>query len=291
VRAAFDAPGPGWPRARYQSPDVMVAASSVDAIARGEYQFVLGELHCGQNTLTTPLFLKEHFYPDELIRDSAIDLGPRIAPVEPKEQARRTDQYSFAAEDIDVEIGGTISRRPRTHVVSVAAWVVEERAGRIEVRTRDQKHRFDLVAFLDHYLVAESSAHFHLLPSAPHTPRVTIDALVIQRESWRFAPAEIPFVRLDTGFDRFSGARRWALATRLPRFLFYRIPEERKPCYLDLESPIYVEIFVKMVRKASAVMVSEMLPTVEQSWLTDGAGRAYTSELRIAALDPERWRP
>ena len=34
-----------------------------------------------------------------------------------------------------------------------------------------------------------------------------------------------------------------------------------------------------------------MLPEHGQTWLSDAAGRRYTSELRIAAVDPEPWRP
>jgi hypothetical protein len=33
-----------------------------------------------------------------------------------------------------------------------------------------------------------------------------------------------------------------------------------------------------------------MLPTPDQVWLTDGDGQRYTSELRILACDPVRYR-
>src|SRR6185436_10525579 len=43
VERVFRAPGPGWPLARYQSPDLLFAASGVDALSRGDYLVVVGE--------------------------------------------------------------------------------------------------------------------------------------------------------------------------------------------------------------------------------------------------------
>jgi hypothetical protein len=77
----------------------------------------------------------------------------------------------------------------------------------------------------------------------------------------------------------------------LPRFAFYAVPEEQKPLYVDFSSPIFVESFRRIVRKASRLTVTEMLPTHDQCWLADSAGERYTSELRAALVDPRPWRP
>jgi hypothetical protein len=74
-------------------------------------------------------------------------------------------------------------------------------------------------------------------------------------------------------------------AAGLPRWVFVRIPEELKPYYIDFESAISVELLAKLVRKASSLKVSEMLPTPDQAWLTDAEGRRYSCELRASALD------
>jgi hypothetical protein len=78
----------------------------------------------------------------------------------------------------------------------------------------------------------------------------------------------------------------------LPRFVFVKLPVEVKPFYLDFDSPVYVEIFAKMVRRMVAshrakdeVTISEMLPAPGQFWLTDADGHAYTSELRMVVRD------
>jgi hypothetical protein len=73
--------------------------------------------------------------------------------------------------------------------------------------------------------------------------------------------------------------------------VFVRVSVEVKPFYLDFDSPIYVEIFIKMIRRMLAtdtkgkVTLSEMLPTPEQAWLPDGDGQTYTSEFRMVAWD------
>ena len=78
----------------------------------------------------------------------------------------------------------------------------------------------------------------------------------------------------------------------MPRFVFTKSSVEVKPFYVDFASPIYVNIFAKVVRRTletggenPLILVSEMLPTADQAWLPDNEGERYTSELRIVALD------
>ncbi|HWF02882.1 MAG TPA: lantibiotic dehydratase, partial [Candidatus Angelobacter sp.] len=116
--------------------------------------------------------------------------------------------------------------------------------------------------------------------------------LVIKRESWSFVPTTLEFASCTTSAERFLQARKWAQANGIPRFVFFKVPLEGKPAYLDFDSPILVDIFSKMVRRTVAenlpdasVDVSEMLPSPTQAWLPDINGQRYTSELRIVAVD------
>src|SRR5207253_512004 len=45
VEEAFDAPASGWAGARYCNPDVLVAAPSLAAVERGDFELVLGDFH------------------------------------------------------------------------------------------------------------------------------------------------------------------------------------------------------------------------------------------------------
>ena len=126
---------------------------------------------------------------------------------------------------------------------------------------------------------------------ADHTPRVTIDRLVIKRESWRFLASSIPFAFSKNEQAAFVEARRWARANGLPRFLFVKSPLEPKPVFLDFEGPMSLRIVGKIIRHANdegkdlKLAFSEMLPDLEQVWLPDSEGNRYTCELRLAASD------
>ena len=105
------------------------------------------------------------------------------------------------------------------------------------------------------------------------------------------APSDLAFAHAPDPARRFIQARAWARAADLPRRLFLKVPEETKPVFLDLASPTFVELAAKIVRKATAVSVSEMLPDLDDLWLIDAERRRYTSEFRMVATDPEPWAP
>ncbi|MFL5348993.1 MAG: lantibiotic dehydratase [Hyalangium sp.] len=292
VQEAFSAPGPGWPKARHVAPDVLISATDAEAACRGEFSFILGEVHVGQCTKTHMLFLKEHPEPEALVAAREADLGTGLVDfVEPRTFAGRTVDFSPSAHDFDVETGDTPSARPRSQVLSVAELVVEaDGEGALIIRTLDGERRWDAIAFLEHYLLAEASDFFKLFPAVRHLPRITIDRLVMQRETWRFASQELSFAHLESPVERYIGLQRWHRAHSLPRHAFFRASSEPKPCFVDFESPTFAELFLKLARNSESISVSEMLPGFDALWLTDAAGQRYTSELRLTAVDPLSFR-
>lgn len=296
VRAAFAAPRAGWSFARYHSPDVMIEASSVDAVRRGEYQFVLGELHLGINTLGAAFFHEQHPAPEELIRAIDSDLPePRLENMrghsEPKLNSRSLIGL-IAPKDYHLALSPDAFGAPASQTLAVGSLVVEKVNGELMLRTRDGRVKYEMVEALGGLLSNLSFNSFRLLEPRAHTPRITIDRLVICREAWRFTPAEISFAHEKDEGARFIAARRWAREHGMPRFVFTKSPVEVKPFYADFASPIYVNIFAKVVRRTletggenPLILVSEMLPTADQAWLPDNEGERYTSELRIVALD------
>lgn len=289
-REVFKAPGPGWPTARYHSPDLLVAAADLEAIHRGDFLFVLGELHASCNIFEQELYAAEFPSRQELLDGLTWDLPEgRLAPVTPKEFAGRchTTPMSQHPRDMAIEFDDAPSWRHPSQTVPMSQLIVVESGERLVVRTRDGSREWDLIAALDLLL---TEFNIPLLPEAAHTPRITLEGLVLCRESWTVEAAGLTFATLETPLERFVGARRWARELGLPRFTFFKTSGEAKPCFLDLDSPLFVECFTKLVKKASKVSLSEMLPTPEQCWLVDGTGRRYTSELRLVAVDPEPWR-
>lgn len=289
VRAEFAAPGPGFPSARHHSPDVMIAAPDAEAVRRGDYLLVVGEVHSCINTLEQELFVQEHPAREELLAALAEDLpSGRLAPVVPAALASRCQAtpYSRHPLDVAIEFDDAASWRPAAQTLAIADLVIEEHGASLRVRTRDGARAWDLAGAFDCVL-----GQVDLPPFAPepHAPRVTVDRLVIARETWRFEAAELPFARLASACDRFVETRRWAQHHGLPRFAFFKTSAEGKPAFLDLDAPVLVEQFLKLARNGERVTVVEMLPTPDQCWLADERGDRYTAELRTVAVDPRAY--
>jgi hypothetical protein len=291
VARAFAAPMPGWPAARHHSPDLLLAASSVAAANRGDFQIVLGELHAGVNTLLGPTVAHRYEDPDALwaLRDTEI-AERTTAPVWSHNRTR-LDAYSRAQHHVDVENGVARSWRPRDQVLAVGELVVVEHDHRLVVRTRDGRFSCDIVVFLEQHLIAESHGAFGLAPIGDHRPRVVMDGVVIAREAWSVSAEAVTFAHAPTPHERFTQARAWAQALGLPRFVFLRVVEETKPLFVDFDSAIFVENAVRIIKGTRRLVISEMRPDVDQLWLVDSEGRRYTSEIRITAVDPKVWQP
>jgi Lantibiotic dehydratase, N terminus len=296
VLAAFDAPHAGWRTARYHSPDVLIDAPSVEAIRRGDYQLVLGEMHLAANPLMTSFFGEQPPSIEELSGYFERDLPePRLVPVPPKDWPTLTTRSPLVLalpKDFLLAVFPDACGIPKAQAVSIGELVVEENESGLIVRTRDGRLQFDIIEAFANILAPLVLNCFKVLPPYPHTPRVTVDCLVIHREAWGFAPAEMPFAYQKTEADRFVAARRWARAHGMPRYAFVKAPVEIKPFYVDFDSPIYVEIFAKAVRRTGEanlpeplITVTEMLPEHRALWLQDAEGQSYTSEFRFVALD------
>jgi len=296
VLEAFAAPRPGWMAARNHSPDVMIAASSAEAIRQGDYQLSIGELHLGSNTLRAVVFISQHPAPDELMRAQEADFPKsRPIPIRPKSWPLTTVRTAVALnspKDLGIEFAYDSICPDTMKALPVSELVVEDTGGGLLMRTRDGRVSFDAVEAIGEALSAVAVNAMKILPPARHNPRVTIDRLVVCRESWSFTASELSFVEEKDEAARFLGARRWARSHDMPRFVFVKVPSETKPFYVDFDSPIYVDIFAKALRLLAEhpaadqpFTLTEMLPTPDQTWLSDAEGQHYTSELRMVAVD------
>jgi hypothetical protein len=250
---------------------------------------VLGEVHPGVNTLMAHVAYRLH--PERAAVDEAYEADTAMPCISTIQSAiGRATNSPLTRRDDHVEVGPTRSWRPRDHVHLVGDLHVERVENRLHVRSRVRDLDHDIISFMEPYLGAEASPHFKLLPRVRHLPRVTIDKLVISRERWRLEPAEFhELTEQVTEPERVKRVNTWARRLGLPRYVFGTVPHEPKPFYLDLGSPIYIDVFVRYLRGATALGLSEMLPGHDELWLLDGDGASYASELRVAAVDPEPW--
>jgi hypothetical protein len=169
--------------------------------------------------------------------------------------------------------------------------MIVEEEGQLLLKSRDGSLSCDIIeAFADAFHL-QMINQFKLFEPKSHTPRITIDRLVVARESWRIPVEDFAFAYVKDDASRFLAARRWAQERGMPRYVFAKSPVETKPVYVDFASPIYTNIFAKIVRRTAesevnnkSISVSEMLPAHDQLWLNDAAGQHYTSEFRIVAV-------
>ena len=295
MREVFEEPAAGWGLARYISPDIAIVATDAAAVERGDFELVLGELHVAMNTIGASLFVMQHPDADELLAETSTDFpGPRLLPMLHKEKPPRWSTRSRMAlirpEDHYVGLVDYTADPRRPHVTLSADAVVEDRGGRLSVVLPDGAV-FDVLDVFGNALTQRVMDRFTLRPEGVHAPRVTVDRMVVSREAWRFTGDEVEFAAEKNEARRFVRARRWREEHGMPRFVFVVSPTEPRPFYLDFDSPVYVNIFAKAVRRLARkdpqarLTVTEMMPDPEQVWLTDHEGAAYTSELRFVAVD------
>jgi hypothetical protein len=145
-------------------------------------------------------------------------------------------------------------------------------------------------AFLSMVVV---NAFRHVSPAA-HTPRVSVDRLVLFRESWRMPVEHLGALTAAAGeAEQYLAARRLVAALGLPDRCFVKVATETKPVYVDFTSPLYVASLCTMLRGAreaagggAEIRITEMLPTPDQAWVPDADGNRYLAEIRLHVTDP-----
>jgi hypothetical protein len=281
-----------WSRALYFSPDLMVAAAGADAFRRGEFHAVLGEVH-STNSLLWSSLVAQHPNRDALVEAVTCDTGNCLVVCT---QVRKEDWLARTAPSVygptagQYQFGDDLPNVSSCSPLPAAMFVAIDTGTSIMMRARDGSCEFDGLELFGRFLSAETDKIVgQLLPRAAHTPRVTIDDLTIVRERWWTSPVDMPFLAEPAGAAQFAAIRAWGHQRGMPERVFYKSPQERKPCYLDFSSPVYTALFVKHMRRLEAeahVRLEEMLPDVGDTWLTTIDGARHTCEFRMAAYIP-----
>ncbi|MFI6744027.1 lantibiotic dehydratase [Nonomuraea sp. NPDC050451] len=300
VAAAFAAPPPTWYGAAHHSPDVMIAAAGPEELRAGRFELVLGEVHLTMATLDNGAFTVTHPDPDRLLSEAEEALAdrPRIVPRYPRSAKVSgrdyptpelfSDRYWY----LSFAPGNGERQVPRGRSIRLDSLTAERTGPSITVRLPSGQRLpvLDVIGELTQEALVNL---FRPLPPAAHTPRVTIDRMVIAREKWRIPAQEVPVGSVSDEAAAFAGLRRWAESQGMPRFVFWRTAAGPKPVYLDFDSPLFVNDFLMAVRRArrlddGTVEITEMRPDPHHVWLPDADGRLYTCELRLVAVDQSR---
>ena len=277
----------------YPSADIQLAAKSADAISRGDYQWILAELH-------PPVALLHHgFYwscPDKTSLSEGLASTLFGKP---------NFHYGFFAADFTA----TTTVRFFDALPSLTWFVAPQRANPAwqSVRPAETEVYVDpsgdvCLRKIDNHEHLGSFARNWIIPLGFHpfsfslgkdTPRLRCGNVVVQRRMWTVALDEI-------GKGDFTGVSRDLVlaverlrgARNLPRFVYIRPTEQAlrrsgaegrdkdtKPVFIDLESYLFLEIFYRWLVKAGEIEVTEMLPTPEDLFWKEADGRR-TFELR-----------
>ena len=290
VAEAFPDRDTGWPSGAIHSPDLQICASSVEEINRGEHTVVLGELHTAWASLDCPVYASWHPDPDRLRTRLAEDLGgERVRPLFPAGWPRRTGRLGdglVGSADLQLAFAAAPGA-DRDRLVPATAVRVDG-----DTAVLPDGRRLPLVEVFSALLSTHAVDAFKLVTAAPHTPRITVDRLVVARETWRTTAAGTGLADARGDADQYLAARRLRAGLGLPERVFAKIGTETKPCYVDFTAPVFALSLCAMVRAAVAegggdvsVTFSEALPSPEQSWVPDAQGRRYTSELRLHVVE------
>lgn len=273
------------------SPDLMLAARGADALARGEYTLVVNEVHEGFQVWKGLLC----FYPDLDRLEKTIQraggteewagMGMLLGP--------REGGGSFDLELPGWSIEGWAqSVKPADQVLSIADLFVRCCDRRLELSIGPDGPPVRLLPFNPDTPLTQifGLTVVRGLPIVlgPHTPRLILQGIVMQRERWDLPTADLIAGALPKdGLDLFRLAQAWRVRYGWPARVFVRVPNERKPFYIDLNSYLSVELLAFLLRGNATLTVTEMLPDVDGLWLRREE-QPYTSEMRVTAL--ARWQ-
>ncbi|GIH09051.1 hypothetical protein Rhe02_71180 [Rhizocola hellebori] len=296
VEELFPASAPGWGTARLHSPDIHLCAEDAQALARGDFTAVLGELHVAWLTCDAEVFARFHPRLEALREAVQRDVGDRVVLRYPPDYPEFTARLApvLAGPGDTSLVYADAPAAPAENLLPLAALTVSVVDDRLLASAPDGR-TWPLTELFSPFLSAMAADAFKLIPAGPHTPRVTIDRVVVQRETWRTTVGETGLAPAAGESQRYLAVRAWRDRLGLPERIFAKLGNESKPVYVDLTGPASVASFVAMVRSAGGddvpLVLSEMLPTPQQAWVSDAQGRRYFSELRMTLRDPEPGGP
>jgi hypothetical protein len=303
ARAAECFPGRpvAWSGARQHSPDIMIAAASPGEVERGNFLMVLGELHITLNTLSGRCFADQHPDRATLIAAERADRGPRRVITIPANDHPTVTSRTYPPSDIlgpgelywSSAITDSFDPPESDTVLPGAAMTVTRRGQDLVVQVMPSGTELDFFEVIGDEMAGVVVNAFQPVAPAAHRPRITIDRFVLSREQWTFQVTDSSWAFAKDEQERYRLARRWRQDHGLPERVFYRVPVELKPTAADFRSIVLVNLLAKNIRQTQAAghaqfTVTEMLPDLDQLWLTDRQGRRYSSELRIIAYDSMR---
>jgi hypothetical protein len=270
------------------SPDIFVAASDPEAIARGDYEIVIGELHYGAQVCCH--FLTFHPERDAVaarLRDALPETAPgelRAGFVHGRSQGKT---FYLEPPGVAVELRGR-SQKPRGEVVAISDVEIHPVGDGVELRSRSRdavlrSHPGDPRAVAN-WIFGTPPVVAPDIVLGSFTPRVDIDGTVLTRARWELDAAELCGVLAGRrNADLMTAAQVVRAEHGLPERCFVRVASERKPFFVDLANLFALEQLVTLVSGGGKVVLSEVLPRPEQWWLRGPGTRSNEWRMTLVA--------
>ena len=300
VHEQFAAASAPWLSGRIHSPDMMIAAADIESISRGDYTWVLGEMHPAVNTLNQSVYALSHPDPGRIqaMLDEDVGRGPWLIPIYPSSWPVVTSRgypppYLISPGLEYLHMSAEPPREGMTGTVIPVSDLTVVRGGDGDLWLEDEtgRRRHPLALFGEFLIDGLPDAYQPIAPM-PHRPRVSIDRFVLAREQWQVPACELGWPAITDEAGRYRAARRWACGLGLPRYVFIRVTGQPKPFYVDLTSPLLVNMIARVLLGAAqehpmaTTTITEMYPGPDELWLPHRAdGGRCTCEFRLAIVD------
>ena len=285
----------------FPSADLQISAVSIDQANRGEYEWMLAELH-------PPIAMLHHCLywdcPDKPAFARALASTTCGQPnffygFAPADFTAHTTVRQF---DVIPELSYFVAPHPgkrewqRIPTAETEVFVNEVN-GDVALRKRGSR---EYLGSFSRYWIIPLGFHPFYFGRGPHMPRLRCGKIIVQRESWTVTADEL-------GTGNFTGVsrdlviaiERLRTARNLPRFVYIRPTEQAlrrsgaegrdkdtKPVFIDFESYLFIEIFHRWLTKAGEVEVTEMFPDPDHLLWQEADGRR-TFELRTLIVPRE----
>lgn len=263
--------------------DVFVAVERLSDYAPGSTPLVVGDVH--DAALLTPWALQSHPNRDQALgeRDDAIRtaLAGRLGltPI-----ARRTTGLPpLEFPGLVLELGGTADVTDDRKVTIDSLQVVSD-GQRATLRSAavDQPlylHNGELDSGF-HTALALPRLRRPSLPDRDALPRVRCGNVVLSRRRWAVPTADLSEpLAIASEPARLLAVGRYLDERGLPDRFFAKSPSERKPLFVDSAAPTLLEGLARLARDADRLVLSEVFPDEDHTWLRGAHGR-YPAELR-----------
>lgn len=272
------------------SPDLQIIARNEEALRDGNWTLLVAETHPDFSSWEHCLSMwcpDQQEYAKEY-RQGTLGAVAVVGPYPPYFSAVHTaiSIYPFVHQWTFVGVQGPHGTRTVRSADSLVTMTADD------VCVHDYDGRL-LGSLLHNWSVASNTHRLDLRGTEGHMPRLKVGRVIVQRQTWVIQPTEeLRATAGAGGYAMFAALRQLQADYGLPDCIFVKpvggqkfslLTKHEKPVFVDFRSPILVEILTKMIKNFRRIVVTEMLPGIEDCWLQDPDGH-YCCEFRTVVV-------